>query len=316
MAPQGQARVSARSKTSARGPARPANRNAASVRAARFKLTPVAVVWAVVALALVGLVALFVTSDKARSWVAEVNGRIGGSMTSAGFTTRRIVVQGAGPQTRAAVLAAAGVRLNEPTTNVDLAAVRGRIESIPSISGVRVVRLLPDTLVISVQERPRLAVWQHRGRLAVIDPQGRPIGEANPAAFPNLPLVVGLGAETAAAEILGQLQGRPRVLAATQALVRVDERRWNLRLRDGGVILLPATDTQAALNRLEELDRSTRLLELGFERVDLRDPAVVAVRPSPRPAGTPAPTAAVAAAPTPPASPTPTAADLAAAAER
>ena len=42
---------------------------------------------------------------------------------------------------------------------------------------------------------------------------------------------------------------------------------------------LPAVDEDGALIRLEQLDQSQRILELGFERIDLRDPSVVAVRP-------------------------------------
>lgn len=322
MAPQGQARVSGRSKTSARSaPARPQPRNAAARRAERFRLSPVLVVWGVVVLAAAALVVVFATSERAQGWATDVQTQVATSMGGAGFVTRRIVVQGAGPQTRAAVLAAAGVPLNGQSTTVDLAAVRGRVESIPSLSGVRVMRLLPDTLVISVQERPRLAVWQRAGRLSVIDSAGRVIGEANPAAFPDLPLVVGAGAPEAAAALIAQMENRPRLTAATRALVRVDGRRWNLHLRDGGVILLPATDTAAALNRLDDLDRRTRLLELGFERIDLREPSMTAVRPRPRPAGASAapaarPSAAAPAATAAPTPPTPNAADLAAAAER
>lgn len=322
MASRDQARVSGRSKTSARPSARPAPRNAAA-RRAEFRISPVLVVWAVVALAAAALVLVFATSERARGWAGDLQAQVASSMGGAGFVTRRIVIQGAGPQTRATVLAAAGVPLNGQSTTVDLAAVRGRVESIPSLSGVRVMRLLPDTLVISVQERPRLAVWQRAGRLSVIDSAGRVIGEANPAAFPDLPLVVGAGAPEAAAALITQMENRPRLTAATRAMVRVDGRRWDLHLRDGGVVMLPATDMAVALNRLDDLDRRTRLLELGFERIDLREPSVTAVRPRPRPAGAPAsPTArpsaaapAATAAPAPP-TPTPNAADLAAAAER
>jgi cell division protein FtsQ len=90
---------------------------------------------------------------------------------------------------------------------------------------------------------------------------------------------VGAGAEKAAAAILLELSRRPSVLSQVEALVRVDQRRWDLRLRSGGLIQLPAVDEAAALRRLDELDRTSGLMRIGFERLDLRDPAVVAVRP-------------------------------------
>ena len=61
--------------------------------------------------------------------------------------------------------------------------------------------------------------------------------------------------------------------------MRVDDRRWDLRLKDGSLVQLPAVDEEAALIQLEQLDQRSRILELGFERIDLRDPTMVAVRP-------------------------------------
>jgi cell division protein FtsQ len=72
---------------------------------------------------------------------------------------------------------------------------------------------------------------------------------------------------------------RPRLAERVEALVRVDNRRWDLRLKDGSLIQLPAVDEAAAFLQLEQLDQRSRILELGFERIDLRDPSVVAVRP-------------------------------------
>jgi cell division protein FtsQ len=69
-----------------------------------------------------------------------------------------------------------------------------------------------------------------------------------------------------------------------EALVRVDDRRWDLRLRDGAIIQLPAEGEDAALIQLETLDRRSRVLDLGLARIDLRDPEMVAVRPRGAPA--------------------------------
>ena len=62
------------------------------------------------------------------------------------------------------------------------------------------------------------------------------------------------------------------------ALVRVDERRWNLQLKDGSQVLLPATDQDAALIQLDLLDQRDRLLDLGFAQIDLRVPGQFSVR--------------------------------------
>jgi len=105
------------------------------------------------------------------------------------------------------------------------------------------------------------------------------IPEADPARFTALPLVVGEGGAAHAPEILPVLAQRPRLIGQMDALVRVDDRRWDLRMKDGGLIQLPASGEESALMQLERLDQRSRILELGFERIDLRNPDVVAVRP-------------------------------------
>ena len=70
------------------------------------------------------------------------------------------------------------------------------------------------------------------------------------------------------------------LMRRVEAVVRVDQRRWDLRLKDGSLIQLPATGEEAALIQLDALDQRERLLDLGFARVDLRTPDAVAVRPT------------------------------------
>ena len=61
--------------------------------------------------------------------------------------------------------------------------------------------------------------------------------------------------------------------------MRVDGRRWDLRLKDGAIIQLPAVGEEAALIQLDQLDQRARVLDLNLARIDLRDPEMVAVRP-------------------------------------
>ena len=141
------------------------------------------------------------------------------------------------------------------------------------------VRLLPDTLVIAVEPRIPQAVWQHLGVAKVVDGEGKVIGDADPGRFPDLPLVVGDGAAEQAATLLPLLHGRAKLMNKVDALIRVDGRRWDMRLKDGAIIQLPAVGEDSALIQLDQLDQKERVLDLGFERIDLRDPDLVAVRP-------------------------------------
>ena len=203
-----------------------------------------------------------------------------------GFRLERVEVQGAPDMAKADILRAAGLNKDASILDLRLDDLRQRVEATGWVQDARIVRLLPDTLIIAVTPRTAAAVWQHEGVLKVVDTEGRLIGGADPARFASLPLVVGEGAAEEAKNILPLLRQRPALMAKVDALVRVDGRRWDLRLKDGSLIQLPAIGADSALIQLDQLDQKQRLLSLGFERIDLRDPDEVVVRP--RPAGEPA----------------------------
>jgi len=238
-------------------------------------LAPKAAVAVAALVVVVGGIAALATGGRAQALGSAFDAQA----AVAGFKLNAVHIQGASPEARADILRATGLHKDQPVLGLNLETMRQRVEKVGWVKQATVVRLLPDTVVIAVRERPGRAVWQRNGRLYVIDGQGGVIREADPARFPELPLVVGVEANESAAQILPLIKARPRLAQRLEALVRVDGRRWDLRLKDGGIVQLPAVGEEAALIQLDRLDQQRRLLELGFERIDLRDPELVAVRP-------------------------------------
>jgi cell division protein FtsQ len=242
----------------------------------------------VIAVGAIGAVALTHRGEARKPAQASMLGR---ALAPLGFTLRQVQVQGAPDQAKADILRAANLTTGQPILGIQLDALRKRIETAGWVKEAKVVRLLPDTLIIAVVPRTPLVVWQHLGVAHVVDSDGQVIGDADPGRFPDLPLVVGDGAARTAGAILPLLRGRPKLMGLVDALIRVDDRRWDLRLKDGALIQLPAVGEDSALIQLDQLDQKERVLDLGFERIDLRQPDVVVVRPkaSPEAAGQGAP---------------------------
>ncbi len=267
--------------------ARPAGRDAAAASRARTGapetggLQPTTILLAALGVLLAALVLIFLTGERGARLASETGSAVSERLADAGFRLAAVRVKGASPLATADILQAAGLYKDQPLAGMDLDEIRRRIESVGWVRDVRVVRLLPDTLLIQVTERRQVAIWQAAGRRQVIDVRGAPIPEADPARFAHLPLVVGAGANVGAADLLLELSRRPAIRSQVEALIRVDGRRWDLRLRSGGLIQLPAEGEADALRRLEDLDRESGLMRIGFDRLDLRVPAVVAVRPRP-----------------------------------
>ena len=244
----------------------------------KLDLSPRAVVLSIVAGVCV-LAAVLATGTRAERIGASMNHGMDQLATGMGLSLKRVHITGSSAEATPAIRAALNVQAGQPITSLDLAAMRDRVQGVGFVQEARVVRLLPDTLIVEVKEHDRLAVWQTGGQTYVIDTHGRTIAGADAGRYPQLPLVVGKGADLAAAELLPLLVQRPRLMGRVDALIRVDERRWDLRLKDGSLIQLPAVGQDSALIRLDALDQRERLLDLGFSRVDLRAEDSVAVRP-------------------------------------
>jgi cell division protein FtsQ len=246
-------------------------------------LDPRAALWVAFGLLILVLALTLATGGRLQHLVGLAGGGVAHRLGGAGFRVSRVSVEGGSPLSNADVLRAAAAPKGASILAVNLEEVRERVEQVGWVKSAKVIRLLPDTLVIAVTERVRLAVWQRGGQTSVVDKDGQIIPEADPGAFADLPLIVGDGANETAAGILPELAARPAMMARLEALVRVDSRRWDLKLKDGGLIQLPAGREENALIQFDQLDQKSHLLERGFERVDLRDPEMVAVRPKAAP---------------------------------
>jgi len=241
-------------------------------------LTPQQALGATGAVLAVAVLVTLATGHRGEHVAGGIASAMLGATGGLGFKLAAVHVEGASPMATADIMKAVGLYKDQPMLGLDLEQLRQRVEKVGWVKQARVIRLLPDTLVIAVEERGQLAVWQNGGRSVVVDKHGQVIPEADARRFPTLPLIVGAAANEHAPEILTAVEQRPRLMERLEALIRVDDRRWDLRLKDGSLVQLPAVGEEEALIQLEQLDQRTRILELGFERIDLRNPDTVAVR--------------------------------------
>ncbi|MBN8553412.1 MAG: cell division protein FtsQ/DivIB [Caulobacterales bacterium] len=263
-----------RTATASRGPARNAS---ASATVFDQGLTPGMAWMGLGAFALVALaIALF-------GWGADISRATGravdNQIAALGFRLEQVHVQGASAAGQRAILDELRLERGQPFVFMDLDELRTQIEGVGWVGEARVVRLLPNTLVIEVSERRPTAVWQLAGETRVVDANGTVIPGADPGRFSELPLLVGAGANQAAPDLIPLVQRWPRLRDRLDAAVWVDGRRWNLLLRDGSVIQLPAEGLDEAFVQLEAMDQAQRLLDLGFARVDMRVAGNVAIEP-------------------------------------
>lgn len=224
-----------------------------------------------VLLVFVGIAGLFSGGHVAAAW-HEVGDGFDGLMADAGLTVQSVTLEGRSETARTDIIRMLGIKRGTLMIDVDVDEARARIEALPWVKSAEVRRVWPDRIYIRVVERQAVAIWQDEGELAVIDRDGHAIVGEDVTRFTNLPLVVGKGADKAAAGLLALLSKQPQLKDRVKAAVRVGERRWNLRLDNGVEVRLPEEGAEAALAELVRLAREQDILGRDIKAIDLRFP--------------------------------------------
>jgi cell division protein FtsQ len=196
----------------------------------------------------------------------------------AGFGVKEITVEGQRHVSDAELTAALGAGPGTMMLAFDTDAAKARLEQVPWVKHAQVMRLLPSTLQVIIEEHEPYAVWQSKGQTYVIDAEGAVIAPAVREAYAGLPLVVGDGAGKNAADLFATLQPFDGLRKTLVAALRVGDRRWTLKLNSGVDIMLPDDGVADALKTLIGLDRDRGLLARDIAAVDLRLADRVSVR--------------------------------------
>jgi cell division protein FtsQ len=214
------------------------------------------------------------------AWLNEGVAEIG---KAAGLTVQEVVVRGQQNTPRELVRAAIGVRSGDALLAFSPDTARQRLESIAWIESAEVQRNLSGNILVVLHERQPFAIWQHQNDFAVVDREGRVVSADTLDAFGPLPLLVGEGAHKSGAAVYDLLKTAPDLLARTQALIFVSQRRWNLRLHSGTDVLLPEGHENAAIARLADLQKTQAILDRPLVSIDMRLPDRLVVRQQPQP---------------------------------
>jgi cell division protein FtsQ len=222
-------------------------------------------------------------------WVAHVPQFIGiqiGELAGiAGFSVKHVETQGIHHMDR---LQIASVALDQDSTAmplVDLEGIRQKLLKFGWVSDARVSRRLPDTLLVDIVERQPAAIWQSGGKLALIDKDGVVLSPVDPQAMPDLPLLIGPGANTHAQPLAALMAAAPRLKPMIAGATWIGDRRWDVRFSSGETLALPegGAASATALAKFDRMDQATRLLGVGFVHFDMRLPGKFVVRVSREP---------------------------------
>ncbi|OFX00423.1 MAG: hypothetical protein A3E78_16035 [Alphaproteobacteria bacterium RIFCSPHIGHO2_12_FULL_63_12] len=237
---------------------------------------------------ILGLIAIVLWAGGYFAMVGRAADRMANAAAVAGgLEVKRVTLRGAHQTAHREITDALGPVLGASIIHLSLDDARARIEELGWVRSAAVTRLLPDTISISVREREPAAVWQMKGVLYLVDNTGAIIREVDAGEYANRPLIVGAGAPEAAGGILTALAGKEELQKRIYALMRVGERRWDLRLHNDIEIRLPEENFESALSDLELLQAAQQTLDQPIKYIDLRDPERMVVKKRDEPTPSP-----------------------------
>ena len=213
---------------------------------------------------------------------------IGEAVGQAGFSVKRVEIKGLNRMQRLPVYSVALDQNSMAMPLVDLEGTRERLLRFGWVEDARVYRRLPDTLVVDIVERQPAAIWQHNQQLTLIDRDGIVLEPVKLDAMPDLPLVIGHGANRRSGDLGRLLAAAPEIKPMMEGATWIGGRRWDLRFQSGEVLALPEGQgpAQKALVKFARMDKMTQLLGRGFARFDMRVPGKFIVRVSREPGST------------------------------
>jgi cell division protein FtsQ len=204
-------------------------------------------------------------------------------VTSPRFAVGAVEVRGAARVAPERIRAAAGIAPGTNIFRIDPAAVAARVQALPEVRRVDVVRELPNRVTVLVEER-RPFTLVSAGRLHWVDEQGRLLGVEERAVTPPVPVISGLPEEELAALATGPGPRARAALALIRSLLRAGSplaaviSEIDMSGRDGPVLYtvdgvevrLGTEDWEERLARLEGVLAQTAEEGAEVRSIDLR----------------------------------------------
>ncbi|WP_416882891.1 cell division protein FtsQ/DivIB [Marivita sp.] len=157
--------------------------------------------------------------------------------------------------------------------DLDLEAMRATVVALDPVKSARLYVRQGNVLQVDVVERIPVVLWRNERGLQLLDNEGVLVGPAFVRAdWPELPLIVGDGADKYVTEALDLVAAAEPLSTRLRGLVRMGERRWDVVLDRDQRILLPETEAVQALERVIAMDQAVDMLERDLVAVDLRLP--------------------------------------------
>jgi len=150
------------------------------------------------------------------------------------------------------------------------------LESFPNIDNVSVRNNRNGLLEVRIRHKKVVGIWQSGDKFYPLLEDGTRINTPYPARprVPDTTLFFRGEVPENVGDIIRLVSREPELMRMVGHLEFIENRRWNITLKNGAVIMLPEQNIEGAFGQLRQLG----VLGKPFTTLDLRDPGRTLVR--------------------------------------
>ncbi len=228
------------------------------------------IIWLIAICAVIWLGLIAMAADMPQRTGAWLTSQFHNATAAAGFTLDQIEVTGRRYTDTDRLRKIVRVDQGEPLFAVDLDMAHNGIMALPWVKSASLQRQWPNLLVINLIERTPVALWQYQGKLSILDETGHPIETPMLEEFSQLPILTGKDAPEHATALLEMIAAEPVIAEQFDSAVRMGDRRWDIKLKNGLIIKLPEDDAPFALARVAEAEKEFLIFSKEILSLDAR----------------------------------------------
>ncbi len=189
-----------------------------------------------------------------------------------GFRVENIIIEGRENTDLELLRVLINTNEGDPLLDFHPEDIQPLIQKISWVREAKVMRRMPNTIHVILQEYTPYALWQQNGKVVVIGDDGTILTDVLREDFKDLIILTGQNAPHRASGLLELLQAEPEILKEVEGAILVGDRRWDLKMKNGKIISLPESDVGFALRRLSVAQQEDQILEKDVSVIDLREP--------------------------------------------
>ena len=195
------------------------------------------------------------------------------------FMLDALSIEGASDSLNAEIREVLGLHFPISSFDLDLAELRERVLSLPPVEIAEAHIKGGGILHIKVDEKiPALLLKKEIG-FNILSENGEYIRSVSSRQhFSDLPVITGEGAENAASQATTIFKTIYRNLDQVRGLVFVGQRRWNIIMTSGQVVMLPEIDPEQVIQKILILDKAEQILSRQIAVFDFRLPSRITLR--------------------------------------